>query len=80
MYENCRILIHISLVFVPIRPINNNEALKKIIDYSLAPKRRREITWTNDGLVYQRMYVSPKLDEVHEYCCWQMTIITDSVE
>ena len=33
-------------------------------DNSLAPNRRQAIIWTNDGLVYLRIYVSLGLNEV----------------
>ena len=32
-------------------------------DNGLAPIRRQAIIWTNDGLVYWRIYTSPSLDE-----------------
>ena len=41
--ENYRILIQISLKFVPRSPIDNKPAL---VHSGLAPKRRQAITWT----------------------------------
>ena len=44
--EYVRILIKISVKFVPKGPINNIPSLVQII---LAPSRRQAIIWTNDG-------------------------------
>ena len=37
-------------------------------DYGLAPPRCQAIIWTNDGLVYWRIYASLSLDELSWYC------------
>ena len=52
--ENVRISNKISLKFVPKDQINNIAGS----DNGLAPTRRQAVTWTNDGLVYWRIYAS----------------------
>ena len=58
--QNIYILIQISLKFVPKGPINNIPALVQI----MARRRPGAIIWTNDGMVYWRIYASLGLNEL----------------
>ena len=60
--ESVWILTKISLKFVPMGPIYNIPALVLIM--ALAPTRRQAIIWTNDGLVYWRIYAPLGLNEL----------------
>ena len=55
------ILIQISLTFVPKGPSNKNPAFVSI--NGLAPIERPAIIWTNNGLVYWRIYALFGLNE-----------------
>ena len=66
MYENCCILIQISLKFYTEGPINNYPALVQMM------AKRQPIIWTNDestwikdGVVYRRIHVSLGRDELN---------------
>ena len=54
--EKVRILIKISLMFVPKGLIDNNQALVKIMAF-LAPNRRQAIIRTNADQILWRIYL-----------------------
>ena len=56
--ENCCILIKNSLKYVRNVPIDNNPVVVQIIS------RRQAIIWSNDDLVWWRMYVSLGINEL----------------
>ena len=57
--ENFWISNNISLTYVPYGPIDNIGT-----DSRLSPKRWQAIIWTNDGIVYWRIYASLGLNEL----------------
>ena len=64
MNENARILINISLRFVPSGPFKKYSSIGS--DNGLAPTRRQAIIWTNDGLGYRYIYASLGLNELRD--------------
>ena len=73
LYENNRILIRISLKFVP----RNCQYVSNGSDYGLAPSRRQAIIWTNAYPIQQRIYAAlggdglSGLEWKHEVLFWQ---------
>ena len=65
--ENVWILIKISLKFVHKGPIDNMHIGS---DKGMAANRRQAIIWTNDGLVYWRIYASLGLNELITSVLW----------
>ena len=68
--ENFCTLIKISLKSVRKRQIDNNPVLGS--DNGLAPNRRQAIIWTNDGVVWWRIYAFIGLNELDNWVIFQM--------
>ena len=63
LYENCCILIPISLTFVPNVPIDNT-SFSIGLDNGLVTIKEQAVIWTDDCIVHWRMYASPGLNEL----------------
>ena len=60
--ENFRILNTISFKCVPYGPIDNQPSWVQIMFFSL--NRQQTIIWTNNGIVYWRVYAPLRLNEL----------------
>ena len=71
LYENCCLLIHISLKFV-IPSIQLTTIQYKGLCNGLAPNRQQAIIWTNDGLCYWHIYIWVTWPQ---WVIWKLTLL-----
>ena len=65
--ENLCISLEISVKFVPDDPINNNPASDQVMAWA---EQAQAITWTNDGLIYWRIYASLGHNDLKMVCVY----------